>query len=910
MIPERLEHAEAERLAGDRSSWLRWGPYVAERAWGGVREDYSSDGDAWRYFPYDHARSRTYRWNEDGMAAVCDDQQRLCLGLALWNEADDHLKERMFGLTGPQGNHGEDVKECWWYTDATPTGSWLEWRYAYPLNAFPYADLIERNAARGQDEGEYELLDTGVFDPEPGGEAGSGRWAEVCVQFAKAAPDDIVMRIHVQNASARPARLHVIPTLWFRNTWVWRALPERPEITLENGVAVARHESLGTMLLAACPGPDGAPPTPLFCDNETNAAKLFGSQNLSAYPKDGINDHVVNGAATVNPALTGTRLGLHYVLDLAGHGEAEIVVRLAASVDEPAGVRDLTPQPPDVGSGARNVLAARRSEADAYHHGLLPDSATEAERRVHRQAVAGLIWTKQFYNFDVDRWLDGDPTQPEPPPSRLSGRDSGWRHLNSHDVLSMPDAWEYPWFAAWDLAFHTVALAHVDPQFAKDQLLLLLREWYMHPNGQLPAYEWSFSDVNPPVHAWAALKVFDIDGRRDYDFLEKVLHKLLLNFTWWVNRKDVQGNNVFEGGFLGMDNIGPIDRSNGVPEGMLLEQSDATAWMAMYCLDLGEMCLRLAAEHDHVYEDLATKFLEHFAYVAAAMSQGELWDEDDGFYYDALTSFDADGDRRVRRMRVQSMVGLLPLFAVRVLRADRLGVVPDFAGHLQWFMRNKPRFALEISGDDPSRDPSGRDGAHLLSVVRRDRLGRIVSRLLDEQQFLAPTGVRSLSKRHQAQPYEIELAPGWTARVGYEPAESRSGLFGGNSNWRGPIWFPVNYLLVESLRRFGSWFDTDPEGPLNVEFPTGAGNQVSLGEVADRLTDRLVSTFLPGADGVPPAQSQMWQRMPAAWRDRVLFFEYFHADTGAGLGASHQTGWTALVLDLIADAAHRRGGHA
>ncbi|MFZ0160889.1 MAG: glucosidase [Kineosporiaceae bacterium] len=897
---------EHERLAGDHAAWMRWGPYLAERAWATVREDYSADGDAWGSFPYEQARSRAYRWNEDGIAGVCDDQQHLCLALALWNGEDATLKERMFGLTGPQGNHGEDVKEYWWYTDAVPSHAWLEYRYAYPLTAFPYDDLVAENARRrdrGPDEGEYELLDTGAFDPEPGGVDGSGRWAEVTVQYAKADPDDLVMRIGVENASVHPATVHVLPTLWFRNTWSWRAGAPRPTIGIEDDVVVARHPRLGAVVLAAAPGPDGAAPTPLLCDNDTNTALLYGAEPLTAFPKDGIGDHVTRGTDSVNPGRTGTKLALHYVLHLAGRESAEIVVRLTSGPD---GV----PRPgADVADGARSVLAQRKAEADEFHAAMLPDTATDDERVVARQAVAGLIWTKQFYFYDVDLWLDGDPAQPEPPHARRRGRNAGWRHLNNRDVLSMPDSWEYPWYAAWDLAFHAVALAHVDPQFAKEQLLLLLREWYMHPNGQLPAYEWALGDVNPPVHAWAAMRVFEIDGSRDFDFLEKVLHKLLLNFTWWVNRKDVEGNNIFEGGFLGMDNIGPIDRSNQVPVGAVLEQSDATSWMAMFCLDLLEMCLRLAAYHDHVYEDLATKFLEHFAYVATAMRDGDLWDGEDGFYYDVLTTTDViTGQRMVERLRAQSMVGLLPLFAVRLLPQAELTRVPEFDGHLRWFMDNKPRYAAVISGDQDSREPGGREGAHLLAVVRLERLQQILQRVLDEAQFLAPTGIRSLSKAHAGHPFSLELGPGWSAAVDYEPAESRSGLFGGNSNWRGPIWFPVNHLLVESLRRYGSWTDALPDGPLTVELPTGSGRRLTLTQAADELATRLVSTFLPGPDGVRPALRPAWDRMPASWRDRILFHEYFHGDHGAGLGAGHQTGWTALVIDLIHDLCQGRAG--
>jgi Mannosylglycerate hydrolase MGH1-like glycoside hydrolase domain len=883
--------AERDRLASDHAAWSRWGPYLAERAWGTVREDYSPGGTAWDYLPHEQARSRAYRWNEDGMAGVCDDQQRLCLALALWNGRDPILKERMFGLSGPQGRHGEDVKENWWYADAVPSHAWLRWQYAYPLDGYPYQGLIDGDAARGRDEPEFELLDTGVFDPEPDGVDGSARWADVTVEYAKAAPDDLVMRVRVENMSAHPATVHVLPTLWFRNTWAWGPGGARGSIRIEDGLMVARHPELGSMLLSASAGPDGASPRPLFCDNETNVPRVFRAPATTAWPKDGINDHVVNGRDTVNPALAGTKAALWYRLDLAGREAKEIVVRLTSVPDGGIGG-----PVPDTGDGARAVLAARRAEADEFHAGLLPASATDAERAVHRQAVAGLIWGKCFYHYDVDVWLDGDPYPPDPPPERLSGRNSGWRHLNNWDVLSMPDPWEYPWYAAWDLAFHTVALAHVDPRFAKDQLLLLLREWYMHPNGQLPAYEWAFGDVNPPVHAWAALWVFEIDGGTDYDFLEKVLHKLLLNFTWWVNRKDAEGNNLFEGGFLGMDNIGPIDRSNQVPPGYLLEQSDGTAWMAVYCLDLWDICLRLAAGHDPVYADLAIKFLEHFASIAGALDGSALWNEDDDFYYDVLT-----GGGEVTQLRVQSMVGLLPLFAVRVAQAEQLARAEVFRDHLKWFLENRPASGRAITGDQVARDPAGRDGAHLLSIVDLDRLPLILARVFDEAQFLAPTGVRSLSRAHREHPFELTLG-GLRSSVDYEPAESRSGLFGGNSNWRGPVWFPVNHLLVESLRRFGTWTD----GSLLVELPTGSGRKVSLTEAADELAGRLVSTFLPGPDGVRPFARPSWRRMPAAWRDRICFNEYFDGDTGAGLGASHQTGWTALVIDLLATLTARR----
>ncbi len=795
--------AEGHRLAGDHAAWMRWGPYLAERAWGTVREDYSPDGAAWEYLPHEHARSVAYRWNEDGMAGVCDERQRLCLALALWNGHDPILKERMFGLAGPEGNHGEDVKEYWWYTDAVPSHAWLRWQYAYPLDGYPYTELVAENARRRDrgradpraSEPEYELLDTGVFDPQPDGGA---RWADVTVEVAKAAPDDLVVRIRVENMSAAPASVHVLPTLWFRNTWSWRPGAAVPALSWRQGAVRVDHPDLPPMVLAAGPGPGtAAEPVPLFCDNETNTRRRYGTPG-PAFPKDGINDHVVLGAATVNPALTGTKAALWYRLELAGYEVAEVVVRLAETGTRAgAGAEDL----PDTGEQARAVLSARLAEADAFHAALVPPGATTAERLVARQAVAGLVWSKQFYRYDVGAWLDGDPAFPPPPAERLNGRNSGWRHVDNADVLSMPDPWEYPWYAAWDLAFHTVAWARVDPQFAKQQLLLLLREWYLHPNGQLPAYEWAFGDVNPPVHAWAALRVFELDGGTDHDFLERVLHKLLLNFTWWVNRKDAEGNNIFEGGFLGMDNIGPIDRSHQVPDGATLEQSDATAWMAMFCLDLLAICLELGARHDPVYQDLATKFLEHFAYVATAMRDSRLWDEQDGFYYDALSV-----GGRTQQLRVQSMVGLVPLFAVRILPAEVLAATPDFAAHLRRFLADRPGYAAAVTGDDPlPAGGAGPDGSHLLAIIDLPRLGRILARVLDEQQFLSPHGIRSLSRAHRDNPFVLDLGGGTTAAVDYEPAESTSGLFGGNSNWRGPVWFPVNHLLVESLRRYAGW---------------------------------------------------------------------------------------------------------
>ncbi len=872
---DRLD-AERTRLAGpDAQAWRRWGPYVSERAWGTVREDYSPGGQAWEAFPHDHARSRAYRWSEDGLAGLCDTGQRLCLALALWNGRDPILKERLFGLNGNEGNHGEDAKELWWYRDATPTHSWSRWQYAYPQAAFPYDDLVATNAARGRDDPEYELLDTGVLD--------DGHW-DLTVDHAKAGPDDVCVRVLVRNAGPARDTLEVLPTLWFRNTWSWdvEAGP-RPSLHGQGGGRiVARHPDLPTMTLVGAHEPEA-----LFCDNDTNARRLFGVDG-PAYPKDGIGDHVIDGAPTVNPAGTGTKGALRYRLSVPAGGEVELRLRLS---------RDAAP---GLGEDWEQTMATRRAEADAFYAALAPGAPAE-DAEVLRQAAAGMLWGKQFYHFDVERWLDGDPTQPPPPPERRGGRNAAWQHLNTADVLSMPDAWEYPWFAAWDHAFHTVALAHLDPAFAKEQLILLCREWYQHPNGQLPAYEWAFGDVNPPVHAWAALRVFEIDGGTDTAFLARVLHKLLLNFSWWVNRKDSHGSNVFEGGFLGLDNIGPIDRSATLPPGVRLEQSDGTAWMAMYCLDLLEMALVLA-EVDPVYEDLAVKFNEHFAYIATAMHDQGLWSERDGFYYDQLRCDDGSA----AALEVRSMVGLIPLYAVTTLGRATLERLPSFAAHFAWFLEHKPQYR-EAVGQERERD--GHVG-RMLAIVAPDRLRRVLATMLDEAAFLSPHGLRSLSAEHREAPFTLELA-GSQATVGYEPGESTAGLFGGNSNWRGPVWFPVNVLVIESLRRYHRFLGDD----WTVELPTGSGRHAHLGEVADELSRRLIALFRDDADGRRPAfgDAERLQTDPD-WHERLLFHEYFHGDTGAGLGASHQTGWTGLVIDLIVglerghDADGRRAG--
>jgi hypothetical protein len=848
---------ERQRLADDPRGWREWGPYVSERAWGTVREDYSADGDAWDYFPHDHARSRAFRWSEDGLAGICDIRQQLCLAMAFWNGRDPILKERIFGLTGNEGNHGEDAKEYWWYLDATPTHSYLRWRYCYPQAAFPYEDLIEENHRRTRLDPEYELIDTGIFD---------GAYWEITVEYAKAAVDDICARITVRNVGVAAATITVLPTLWFRNTWSWGLDDRRPSIREVEGTLVAEHLELGTMVAV---GSDT--PTRLFCENETNTARLYALATSPPFPKDGINDHIVKGVPTVNPTQVGTKAAFSYVLTVAPGASTEIRLRFA-------------PEARDIDATWSATFAARQSDADEFYRELTPVGATAEDAMIERQAFAGMIWCKQYYHYNVARWLDGDPACPVPPASRLTGRNSGWRHLDNLDVISMPDAWEYPWYASWDLAFHAVTLAHLDPEFAKHQLLTICREWYMHPNGQLPAYEWSFGDVNPPVQAWAALRVFEIDGARDFDFLERILHKLLLNFTWWVNRKDEAGNNVFEGGFLGLDNIGPIDRSAQFPGGYI-EQSDGTSWMAMFCLNLLEISLVLAQQNP-VYEDLATKFFEHYTYIGAAMA--DLWDDHDGFYYDVFRS--SQGDQVP--FRVRSTVGLISLYATMTLGRATIERLPNFAARMKWFLTNRGEYA-DIDANVHTID--GNEG-QLFAVVSPERLRRILTVVLDEKEFLSPHGLRALSAAHREQPFTLEIG-GISASVDYEPAESKSALFGGNSNWRGPVWFPTNYLVTDALRRFGRFFGDD----FTIENPTGSGIQQTLAEVADSLTERLISIFRDEPSGRRPVFGgyERFQNDPA-WHDLLPFHEYFHGDTGAGLGASHQTGWTGLVADLLA----------
>jgi hypothetical protein len=871
--------AEQARLDASRertAHWKRWGPYVSERAWGTVREDYSPDGTAWEFFPHDHARSRAYRWNEDGLAGICDRHQKICFALALWNERDPILKERLFGLTGNEGNHGEDVKECYFYVDSTPTHSYMKYLYKYPQAEYPYAWLVEENRRRGKAAREFELIDTGVFDED--------RYFDVEIEYAKGSPEDILVRITVSNRGPDTARLHVLPTLWFRNTWSWGEYVTKPVLRrAQNGAAVVEiaEPDYGARWLTW----DGAPEL-LFTDNETNTRRLFAYDNALRYVKDGINDYVVLGARdAVNPEHTGTKVAAHYVVELPGRGSVTLHLRLTDQ-PQPAG---------GVGRDFEDVFAARMREADEYYATVIPEDLSPDARSVTRQALAGMLWTKQFYHYVVKAWLEGDPGQPPPPPERSTGRNHEWMQLYNADVISMPDKWEYPWYAAWDLAFHCVPLALVDSEFAKDQLTLLLREWYMHPNGQLPAYEWALGDANPPVHAWAAWRVYKIEKRQrgsgDLQFLERVFHKLLLNFTWWVNRKDAEGLNVFEGGFLGLDNIGVFDRSRPLPTGGHLEQSDGTSWMAMYTLNLLAIAIELA-HHDRAYEDVASKFWEHFLYIAHAMNNRgndgiELWDEEDGFYYDVLHL--PNGTHYP--LKVRSMVGLIPLFAVETLEPETLKRLAGFRTRLEWFVDHRPDLTRNVA----SMRHCGCEERRLLSIVSADQLRSVLKVMLDEREFLSPYGIRALSRFHKDHPYVLHVN-GEEHRVDYEPAESSTGLFGGNSNWRGPIWFPVNYLLIESLQKFHHYFGDD----FLVECPTGSGQMMTLWQVAAELSRRLSSIFLRGDDGRRPVFGSIdrFQNDPH-WRDLILFHEYFNGDDGSAVGASHQTGWTGLVAKLL-----------
>ena len=871
MTREELRLQEARQRT---AHWRRWGPYLAERQWGTVREDYSAGGTAWDSFPHDHARSRAYRWGEDGIAGISDNHGRLCFALALWNGRDPILKERLFGLTGSEGNHGEDVKEYYFYLDSTPTHSYMKYLYKYPQAAFPYGDLVDTNRQRDRHAPEYELNDTGVFDDD--------RYFDVMVEYAKASPDDVLIQISATNRGREPAELHLLPTLWYRNTWSWGTSGgERPALRAVHGRSTtieAHHGSLGTRWLHCDGGPDL-----LFTENETNCERLWGVANAGPYVKDGINDYVVSGRAdAVNPKLEGTKAAARYRMVIAPG--ATTTVRLRLTDVSPTG---------DAFTDFERDAARRREEADKFYATIIPAHLSADARNVMRQALAGLLWSKQFYHYDIGRWLDGDPGGP-PPAVRRAGRNRDWRHLYNEDVISMPDKWEYPWYAAWDLAFHMIPFALIDPEFAKAQLILFLREWYMHPNGQIPAYEWAFGDVNPPVHAWAALRVYRIERRRcgkgDREFLEKVFHKLLLNFTWWVNRKDAEGKNVFQGGFLGLDNIGVFDRSAALPTGGHLEQSDGTSWMGMYCLNMLAIALELARD-DPAYEDVASKFFEHFVYIAHAMHDlgGEglsLWDEQDGFFYDVLHT-----DGQHARIKVRSLVGLIPLLAVQAIEPEIVDKLPGFKRRMQWFIDNHPELSEHV---EEMTQPNG-CVRRLLSIVSREQLPRVLRIMLDEAEFLGPHGIRAVSRCHRDHPYVLRI-DGMEHRIDYEPAESSSGLFGGNSNWRGPIWFPVNYLLIEALQKFHHFYGD----ALKVACPAGAGPMLNLWSVAGEISRRLTRVFLRDEDGRRPVYggTEKFQRDPH-WRDLILFYEYFHGDNGAGIGASHQTGWTGLVAKLL-----------
>ncbi|MBV8901285.1 MAG: glucosidase [Verrucomicrobia bacterium] len=886
-------NAELERLAADtarRENWKRWGPYLSERQWGTVREDYSPGGNSWDYVSHDDARSRAYRWGEDGLLGITDRECRLCFALALWNGKDPILKERLFGLTGPEGNHGEDVKELYYYLDATPTSSYLKALYKYPQAAFPYAQLVEENRRRSKLEPEFELIDTGVFT--------DNRYFDVTAEYAKSAPDDIFIRLTLANRGPDPATLHVLPQLWFRNLWSWgktfeyETTSERPRLfqTSAGGPIEASHPTLGRYRLTAGPGPGGQVPEALFTENETNAARLYGIQASRAnYSKDAFHRYTINRElGAVAPVKEGTKVTFPYVLDLAAGTSIQLRLRLCAEE-----------RPAELFAQSDQVFAERIAEADAFYAGRISPRLSEDERRVARQAYAGLLWSKQFYHYVIESWLEGDPAQPKPPDQRLRGRNHEWQHLFARDVLSLPDKWEYPWFAAWDLAFHMLPMARLDPAFAKEQLLLLLREWYMHPNGQIPAYEFNLSDVNPPVHAWAAWRVYKISaerGERDLDFLERVFQKLLLNFTWWVNRKDAYGKNLFSGGFLGLDNIGVFDRSGPAPLGGELEQADSTAWMAFYCGVMLSMAIRLAQTRP-AYEDIASKFFEHYVAIIDAINSvgGEgLWDDEDGFYYDCLRWPSGQ-----KALKTRSIVGVIPLFAVEILREVDVQKLPGFRKRLLWFLANKPKMGAHLIMRRSS-DPHYQHVA-LLATPPLDRLKRVLRYVLDENEFLSEYGVRAVSRYHRDHPFEFR-ADGQTLSVRYVPGESDSSLFGGNSNWRGPIWFPVNYLLIEALQRYHLFYgDT-----LKVECPTGSGRWMNLLEVSRELARRLSAIFLKDAQGRRPVHGQTEQYAnDPAWQDLILFYEYLHGDTGRGLGASHQTGWTALVARLLEERARR-----
>ncbi len=883
MNEKTAEHLRLEEDGNRTQNWKRWGPYLSERQWGTVREDYSANGDAWRYFPHDQARSRAYRWGEDGLLGVTDRQCRLCFGLALWNEKDPFLKERLFGLNGHEGNHGEDPKECYYYLDSTPTHSYMKALYKYPQKAFPYRQLLETNAKLSKTDPEFELIDTGIFD--------DNRYFDIQIEYAKAGPNDLLIRITVFNRAAVAARLHLLPTLWFRNTWSWKCDHEgcspKPRIAQQDEGLRTQHAFLEPFRFESAGDPNW-----LFTDNETNAKRLFGTSEYDGHFKDAFHDYVVAGDRDKVSAKTfGTKVADHHVLNIAAQGSQQFDYRLMLETPSEQEKSHL------FGEAFETVLRQRREEADEFYATLIPHQLDEDEQNIVRQSHAGLLWTKQFYNYVVEDWLEGDPDHPSVP-ERKRGRNSLWKHLFNRDIISMPDKWEYPWYAAWDSAFHMLPFSQLDPDFTREQLILFMREWYMHPNGQLPAYEWALGDVNPPVHAWSCWRHYQSTqqhGKGDREFLARAFQKLLLNFTWWVNRKDIRGKNVFAGGFLGLDNIGMFDRSKELPTGGHLEQADGTAWIAFFCSSMFSIAMELASEN-RVYADMASKFFEHYVRIAEAMNWLDgsgLWDEEDGFYYDFLHV----GENSIP-LRIRSMVGIIPLFTVDIIRDDVVERCPGFQKRMQWFLDNRNlsehMACMQRSPVDPNLS--------LLAVPSEARMKRILGYLLDENEFLSPFGIRSLSKFHEQNPF-VTSAGGQEFRVGYEPGESESGLFGGNSNWRGPVWLPLNYLLLESLRRYGQFYGD----ALKVECPTGSGNQMNLSQVADEIESRLIRLFTRDAAGERPLHnSDARYATDPHWKDLVLFYEYFHADSGAGLGASHQTGWTALVSQMILHRFHTR----
>ncbi|WP_319420313.1 MGH1-like glycoside hydrolase domain-containing protein [Pleurocapsa sp. FMAR1] len=885
-------NAEKQRLLENKERkayWTRWGPYVSERQWGTVREDYSENGTAWEYFPHSQSLSRAYRWGEDGIAGICDNHQRLCFALAFWNEQDPIVKEKMFGLTGNQGNHGEDVKEYYFYLDNTPTHSYMKYLYKYPQSEYPYADLVEENQRRGKDASEYELLDTGVFDED--------KYFDIFIEYAKASDEDILIKVTAHNRGEVEKPLHILPTLWFRNTWSWYKDAKKPKLKVyaqKDGYSVieASHPSLGERwLYCSNVRANGRSPL-LFTENETNNQLLFNTDNASPYVKDGINNYVVNGDRNaINPDNIGTKFASHYQLSIPAGESRTIELRLCDSNSLENPFTDID-----------NVFERQKQEADEFYHSLTPQDIPEDQRNVQRQAFAGMLWNKQFYYYVVEDWLQGDPNTAPPPQSRKNGRNSQWKTLFNDDIISMPDKWEYPWYASWDLAFHLIPLAILDPEYAKLQLSRLTREWYMHPSGQIPAYEWAFSDVNPPVQAWAAWQVYTLEekywGSKDKDFLERIFQKLLLNFTWWVNREDAAGKNVFEGGFLGLDNIGIFDRSQELPTGGNLEQADATSWMATYSLKMLQIALELAQDRPP-YEDIASKFFEHFLYIADAMNQvGDgvaLWDEEDGFYYDAINF--PDGGRKL--LKVRSLVGLIPLLGVSVAKPETIKNLSGFKKRLEWFIHNR----LDLKKNVACMETEGVGAKRLLALCyatprddgQSNKLQRLLSYMFDEAEFLSPYGIRSVSKYHKDHPFVMNVN-GTKYQVDYEPAESTSGMFGGNSNWRGPIWFPINYLLLEALQNFYEYLGDDFE----VEFPTGSGELKNLSQIIVELAVRMTSIFLRDDSGKRPVfgSIEKFQNDPH-WRDYIYFHEYFHGNNGAGLGASHQTGWTGVVAHMI-----------